>query len=163
MRSLYIYEPPLREMIHLFKFEGMVDIGAEFGRRLASWAAHQSDFAAAQVVVPVPLHPLRRLMRGFNQSALLAGGVSEKLGLPLLPNGLVRQRNTPPQSSLAPEERRRNVKGAFAVPRRAPIRKKTVLLIDDMVTTETTVRECARTLKRGGAGQVFVLTLARPV
>lgn len=163
MRSLYRYEPPLREMIHAFKFEGMINIGEELGKRMATWVATLSDFETAEVIVPVPLHPMRRIERGFNQSRILARRVSEKTGIPLLRRGIVRTRNTPPQSKLAHEERLRSLKGAFDVPRQAMVSKKTVLLIDDVSTTEATVRECARTLRRSGAARVIVLTLARTV
>lgn len=160
MRSLYNYRTPMREMIHIFKFEGKTGIGGELGRRLAEWAARHPDLASSELVAPVPLHPLRRIERGFNQAELLARLVAREMGLPLVP-ALRRRRNTPPQSSLEPEQRRRSLKGAFAVPRRSVVRGKRVLLVDDMATTETTVRECARELRRAGAAEVKALTLAR--
>jgi ComF family protein len=160
MRSLYHYQSPMREMVHLFKFEGMVNIGEELGKRLALWAVETSDLRAAEVVTPVPLHPLRRMGRGFNQSEILARHVARRMGLPMV-KALTRLRNTRPQSLLQPEERRRNVKGAFASRKPASIKGKKVLLVDDVAATETTVRECARALRRGGAAQVLVLTLSR--
>lgn len=165
MRSLYRYETPLREMIHLFKFEGMLALGREFARRLARWAADIRGLRDADMVVPVPLHPLRRIERGFNQSRILANAVASELGRPIPRHGtlweLKRVRNTPPQSTLEPDERRGNVRGAFAARLPRLLRKKKVLLVDDVATTETTVRECARVMRRAGAAEVVVLTLAR--
>lgn len=160
MRSLLRYQSPLREMIHLFKFEGMLNVGRELGEKLAEWATMSSDFAAAEVVAPVPLHPLRRCGRGFNQAEILARIVASRLGLPVS-SALRRIRNTPPQSRLDPEKRRRNVRGAFRVSRRKEIKGRQVLLVDDITTTETTIRECSRVLRSGGASDVLVLTLSR--
>jgi ComF family protein len=165
MRSLYRYESPMREMIHLFKFEGMLDLGRELGRRFADWAARIGGLSDADYALPVPLHPLRRIARGFNQSRLLALAVAERLALPRprpgAPWELRRMRNTPPQSTLEPGERHRNVRDAFEARFPAALRNKKVLLIDDVATTETTVSECARTLRRAGAREVAILTLAR--
>ena len=162
LRSLYVYQSPVREMIHLFKYDGKLNIGSELGERLARWAAAHTDFARAEIVVPVPLHPLRRIGRGFNQAEILAGAVARARSIELR-RILKRVRNTPPQSRLEPEERRRNVKGAFRVVKNASIRGAILLLVDDVATTETTVRECARTLKSGGAREIYVLTLSRSV
>ena len=165
MRSLYRYETPLREMIRLFKFEGMLDLGCEFARRLAEWVAGIRGLRDADLVIPVPLHPLRRIERGFNQSRILARAVAGELGKPIPRHGalweLKRVRNTPPQSLLEPDDRRRNVRGAFEAVIPRLLRGKKVLLVDDVATTETTVRECARVLRRAGAEEVVVLTLAR--
>jgi len=161
MRSLYLYRTPLREMIHLFKFNGMLDLGRELGRRLAAFAADLLELRGVDLVLPVPLHPLRRVERGFNQSRILAGIVAGRLGKPAPGRALRRIRNTHPQSTLEPEQRRGNVKDAFTVTPAQALKKAKVLLVDDVTTTETTVRECARTLKRAGAAEVAVLTLAR--
>ena len=112
----------------------------------------------ADLIAPVPLHPSRLRQRGFNQALLLAQAFPE---VPLERELLVRQRHTPPQAGLNPRERRDNVKGAFAVPRPDLVKGKRILLIDDVFTTGATVRECARVLRRAGAREVDVLTVAR--
>jgi ComF family protein len=114
--------------------------------------------AAADFLAPVPLHPKRVKDRGFNQSLLLARAFP---GTPVAREALIRTRHTDPQVGLKPRERRDNVKGAFAVPDPARVQGKSVLLIDDLYTTGSTVKECARVLLKAGARQVEVLTVAR--
>ncbi len=111
--------------------------------------------------MPVPLHPTRLRWRGFNQSVLLARQVSRAYATPMDPFVLVRRRETPPQTQLTEEERRKNMRGAFAVKPDKPIKNKAVLLVDDVYTSGATVNECSRALRRAGAKNVYVLTLAR--
>jgi ComF family protein len=115
-------------------------------------------------IIPVPLHWRKKGQRGFNQAELLARCIGEELGIRVLPKGLSRLRDTRPQTSLSLTQRKENVKGAFQV--KAPsefIRGKTILLVDDVLTTGLTASECARVLKRAGAERVHVLTVARAV
>lgn len=162
MRSQFPYTQPLREIIHLFKFEGFLQIGEELGRQMGEWAAANEALRTARTVTAVPLHPWRKLTRGFNQSEVLARLVAERMGLPYSPACLRRIRNTRPQSRLAAEKRRTNVRGAFTADAGA-VAGSRILLIDDVATTETTVRECARALKAAGARDVRVATLARSI
>jgi ComF family protein len=115
------------------------------------------------VVVPVPLHPKRLRWRGFNQSVLLGRELSRVFRLSLDPFLLQRKVETPPQTQLNEEERRRNVRGAFAVNPEKSLQNRSVLLLDDVYTSGATVNECSRCLKRAGAREVYVLTLARAV
>ncbi len=116
----------------------------------------------AQLILPVPLHRKRQRSRGFNQSALLAREVGERLGLPVLTDGLRRVVNTPPQTGeMSLASRRANVKGAFRVKAPRKFTGKSVLLVDDVLTTGATTSECAGTLKRAGAKKVFVATVTR--
>jgi ComF family protein len=114
--------------------------------------------AAADLLAPVPLHPKRIKHRGFNQALLLARAFPEA---PVAREAVVRTRHTAPQVRLNPKERKDNVKGAFAVPDPARVKGKSVLLIDDLLTTGSTVKECAKVLRRAGARRVEVLTVAR--
>jgi ComF family protein len=114
--------------------------------------------AAADLLAPVPLHPKRIKHRGFNQSLLLAQTFP---GVEVVREAVVRTRHTAPQVGLNPKERRDNVKGAFAVAGPARVKGKSVLLIDDLYTTGSTVKECARVLRKAGARRVEVLTVAR--
>ena len=112
----------------------------------------------ADFVVPVPLHPLRRFVRGFNQASELAQG----LGLPVR-HALRRTRNTGSQADLPAGRRHANVRGAFRVAWRAPIRGACIVLVDDVSTTGATLEACARTLMDCGAREVRALTAARAV
>ena len=115
------------------------------------------------VIIPVPLHIGRLRWRGFNQAAMLAAAVARRIDRPLDLRTLVRVRETPPQTRQNQVERVRNLKRAFAVRRPARIASRSVLLIDDVMTTGATADECARTLLAAGARRVDVLTLARAV
>jgi competence protein ComFC len=115
------------------------------------------------LIVPVPLHPKRLRWRGFNQSLLLARQVSRLYGVPVDPFVLCRARETAPQTLLAEDERRKNVRGAFAVHPEKSLKKQKVLLVDDVYTSGATVNECSRALVQGGATEVTVLTLARTI
>jgi ComF family protein len=135
---------------------GLTSLGFFFTERQPRLALSPPD-----LIVPVPLHPERLRQRGFNQAQLLAGIFfperRQKLHLSLIQ----RLRATPPQTGLTGEMRRRNMKGAFGVTAPEQVAGRTVLLIDDVLTTGATVEECARVLQRAGAGDVQVLTLAR--
>lgn len=115
------------------------------------------------LIVPVPLHPRRLRWRGFNQSLLLAKQVSRRYEVPMDPFVLYRKRETAPQTQLAEDERRRNVRGAFATGPEKPLKGKSLLLVDDVYTSGATVNECSRVLLHAGAKEVYVLTLARTV
>ncbi|MGO8761930.1 MAG: ComF family protein [Desulfobaccales bacterium] len=155
--AIYDHDGPVAAAITRFKF----------GRRMAFLPVMQSWLqrplcrelvANADLLVPVPLHPKRIKHRGFNQVLLLAQAFPEAA---LAREAVVRTRHTAPQVGLNPKERRDNVKGAFAVPDPGLVKGKSVLLIDDLLTTGSTVKECARVLRRAGARQVEVLTVAR--
>ena len=134
---------------------------------LSGWMANagRDMLGVADLVAPVPLHRWRLLARRYNQAALLAQGVAARAGRDCVPDLLIRRRRTPSQGGLSAAGRARNVRGAFAVnPKRAElIGGKRVMLVDDVLTTGATAEECARTLLRGGAASVDVLTLARVV
>ena len=160
-RAIGMYEGELRAIVHAFKYEGRRTIGRRLGDMLRLTSADLlSDVRA---VVPVPLHPWRRLTRGFNQAADLA----HALDLPVV-HALWRSRATSPQAGLTASARRRNVRGAF---RLSPfVRVKTldsyvagqrVVLVDDVWTTGATLNECARVLKEAGAAEVRAVTVAR--
>lgn len=115
-------------------------------------------------VVPVPLYPRKRRERTYNQSGLLGGALAERLGRPVR-HLLCRIRETPTQTRLTARERAKNVRGAFQLRGWVGTRVegKRILLVDDVMTTGSTVNECARVLRGGGAEAVYVLTVARGV
>lgn len=153
------YAGPLRDAVHRVKFRGDRRLGLALGYIMGAVAMDHPQAARVDGVVPVPLHPQRAWHRGFNQTEGLAQGVARVLDRPVA-HGLVRQRATDQQASLGEEERVLNVRGAFAAPVPQEVRGKTMLLIDDVVTTGATLREAAAALKAAGAGRVFALALA---
>jgi predicted amidophosphoribosyltransferase len=134
---------------------------AEAAGRL--WAVHhEGKFrqCGADIVVPVALHWWKRLRRGFNQTTCLSAAIAERLKLDHRPEWLRRVRATGSQVSLTPTQRRTNVAGAFRASRRAQLAGRSVLLIDDVLTTGATASEAAAALRAAGADRVVVAVLA---
>lgn len=151
---------PLRQAIHQMKYRFGAHRPEHLARLLAEAVRARCQAEALDVVLPLPMHWLRRLSRGQNHSAALAGGVAARLGLPV-GEELLRVRNTPPQVHLPRSQRIANVRGAFAVTRRRPIQGASVLLVDDVVTTGATANEATRALLAAGARRVTVAVCAK--
>lgn len=161
------YEGGLRELIHLLKYERVKPAANVLGRMLAEVMAElQPSFEHKDVVVvPVPLHADKRKARGFNQAELIARSASKLVPfakqLELAAEGMLRIRDTSSQIGLTRRQRRENLRGAFVVSNPEAIAGREVLLVDDVLTTGTTASECARVLRRAGAVEVWVATVAR--
>ena len=162
-RSAFRYNDASRQLVLRLKFQDQTLLARIYGPWLAS--AGRELIENSDVIVPVPLHYWRFVQRRYNQSALLAQSLSKQCGLTALVDGMRRTRHTMPQADLARKDRLENVKGAFAVtPRYGPaIKGKSVLLVDDVMTSRATVDECAKALLKAGALSVNVLTLGRTV
>lgn len=131
------------------------------GRLLARQHAVRLREWGCAMVVPVPLHWTRRLARGYNQAAALAAGLAQSVGLPCALWALRRTRSTPPQTERTYEQRSSNVRGAFALAvDSSRFRGQTVLLVDDVYTSASTLNECARLLRRAGAVRVVAAVVA---
>ena len=154
----YRWTGVVQELVYALKYR---NVRASAPRLAEPMSVHLMErLISADVIAPVPLHPSRERERGYNQSELLAHGISKSTGIPMADGVLARIRNTPPQVSMAtPEERRRNVVGAFECVE--DVAGKRVLLVDDVVTTGATVAECAAQLRQAGAASVWVLSLGR--
>jgi ComF family protein len=151
------YDGAMRELIHLFKYDRVRPLATVLGGFLSAALPREERF---DMLVPMPLHWVRRWRRGFNQSHLLARDLARRTGIPVA-NALRRRRSTASQASLSRAARRRNVRGAFELRRGVDVRGLRVLLLDDVLTTGATANACAAVLKRAGASSVAVLTLAR--
>ena len=158
-----ITEEPLRRVVHRFKYGRKVSLGKPLGRLMVRGCGEFLGNCCVDLIIPVPLHAKRLRWRGFNQSVLLARQVSHAYGLPMDPFILMRDKETLPQTKLSEEERRKNVRGAFAVRTAGALKAKTVLLVDDVYTSGATLNECSRVLIQAGAKKVHVLTLARTI
>jgi ComF family protein len=163
-RAALAYDAQSRRIVLPFKHGDRTDIARACGGWMARAGAEL--LAEAELIAPVPLHWRRLLVRRYNQAQLLARALARgETGARLAPDLLRRRRWTGSQAGLRAKERRRNVREAFDIHPRwaAEVAGKTVLLVDDVLTTGATAEACARVLQRGGARHVDVLTLARVV
>ncbi len=157
IRAAGPYKGNLKQAIWRFKYGGEQHLCQPIGGLMAKAAV---DILPFDAVVPVPLHPFRERQRGFNQSLLLARVVAN-LTKSVVPAGkLIRVRETLPQNSLKPEERRLNVRGAFRVMPPGALAGSRIVLVDDVFTTGSTVTECSRTILSDGAKSVDVVVCA---
>lgn len=157
------YDGVLRDLIHLLKYRQIKPVAPLLGRLLAESLAG-APLPESLVVVPVPLFRRKLRDRGFNQAEEIARCFVRRCALPgiqLDTSSLVRVRETASQTGLTRHQRRANLRGAFAVVRPDRMQERSVLVIDDVMTTGTTASECSRVLLRAGANQVFVATVAR--
>jgi ComF family protein len=138
--------------------EGLADA---MGRVLAETVCPRLKDAGIELVVPVPLHWRRQWVRGYNQAAALAREFAHELNAEFAPRVLRKVRHTPQQFQPSAAARRENVKGAFRAGPGARLAGRCVLLVDDVMTTGSTVAEVAKTLRGAGAGRVLVAVLAR--
>ena len=159
------YEGGLRGLVHLLKYEAVLPVASVLGDMLAHTIQEllPSCVDVQPLLVPVPLHKNKRGDRGFNQAELLARAAVKRLPQPLelAIAVLVRQRATISQVGLTREQRIENVRDAFRVRERERVRDRVVILVDDVMTTGTTLSECARVLKKAGAERVLAATVAR--
>lgn len=153
-----LFEGQLQEAIHRFKYRGQLGLDLPLAELLLTQLQQQQTLNF-DLVLPVPLHPKRLRKRAYNQSLLIARIIARRLQLPCRPQLLQRPVDTLAQQGLSAEQRRSNLRRAFhASP---AVAKKSVLLIDDVMTTGATARECSYVLRRAGAGTVTVAVLAR--
>jgi competence protein ComFC len=159
--ACFQYSEITQEFIHFFKYKKFEELSFSFAAELAKVLDKSSTHDLFDLLVPIPLHKNRLKERGFNQSELLAKALSEQTRIPVNKNSLVRIRYTQPQAKMSRKERIKNVKGAFQLKGSLEIKNKTILLVDDVLTTGSTMNECAKILKSGGAHKVYSLTITR--
>lgn len=160
-RAACLYDDTSREPILKLKHADRADLAPLFARWISRSA--RALIAEADALAPVPLHPSRLLSRRYNQAAEIARPLARMTGLAYLPDALARRRDTASQGGKSGSGRKRNVAGAFQVPpaRVSQVAGKTILLIDDVLTTGATAEGCARALKSAGALRVDVAVVAR--
>ena len=159
--SPLLFKFPVDRLIHKFKFQRDLTAGAVLGSILAENLALK-ELPLPDLVIPVPMHRFRLLHRGFNQSFELAQQLGKTLDVPIAICELQRHRHTSAQTGLDAKSRRKNLKGAFHW-RGKTLNGMKLALVDDVMTTGSTIAECSRVLKRSGAREVAAWTLARAV
>ncbi len=158
-RAAVAYDELSRGLAIRLKYGRKVAIARTMARYMAPLVGAGQD----RLLVPVPLHRTRLWQRGFNQSELVARELSRRLDIETDPLALERTRRTPPLKGMSPLQRRKTVAGAFRVRSKAAVAGKTIILVDDVLTTGSTAEACARTLKRAGAARVELVSWARVV
>lgn len=158
-RAVGTYDGALKELISEFKFYGRRDLAEGLGVLMAREASHERRMRNCDIIIPVPLHPVRLNERGYNQAELLARELGACLGI-RVEDSMERVVGPGEQNKLGRQLRRDHIRGAFSVPYPKKIAGLRVLLADDVITTGNTANECARALLRAGAAEVCVISAA---
>jgi len=160
IKTIGPFEAPLSDAVHMLKYSDAKSVSRRLGAMMAKCVVPDQKYNQADLVLAVPLHKARKRERGYNQAQLLAGQLGEALGIPS-PEGLVtRARHTISQTTLNKEQRLRNVEGIFAVHNPDRIKDRTIILVDDVLTTGATIGSCGQSLLSAGAREVLAMTAA---
>ncbi len=157
-RALYEYDSAAAS-IYKFKYGGRREYAAFYGEQAAEYLGDFIRRVRPDGLVPIPLHPSRKAVRGYNQAELFAKEIGKKMGIPVYTKTLRRIKNTAPLKKLNPKERQNNLKKAFNISGN-DVKLNTIILVDDIYTTGSTMDEAARTLKAAGAENIYFVALA---
>lgn len=160
--AIWLHKEPVNHSVYQFKYHNQRTFGRYYAAEILKKYRSTLLNWKPDIIIPIPLHLTKLRKRGYNQAALVAKELGKYLRVTVDIKGFRRVRGTVPQKGLNPAERRMNLEGAFSVREhlRAALKGKTVLLIDDIYTTGSTMDEAARTLKKEGAEKVFYLTIS---
>ncbi|MBA4406645.1 ComF family protein [bacterium] len=160
--SLYVFEKDkeLQHIIHGLKYDGKFQIGLYLGKLMGAELGNQFNEWKIDLLIPVPLHHLKRAERGYNQSAYIARGIRSVLKIPIDTKQVRRTRFTETQTNLNLTERRENLKDAFTGKGSNTLKGKTILLLDDVITTGATISECGRILFDKGTSNIYAASVA---
>ena len=160
--SHYIFEKDkeLQDIIHALKYDKKFHIGIFLGKSLGEHFKSQFQSWNITMIIPIPLHHLKKAERGFNQSYYIAKGISSQTSIAIKANVIKRMRFTQSQTTMTLKEREENVEGAFKVRKTENVKGKKVLLVDDVMTTGATINECGKALLQAGATCIYAATVA---
>ena len=157
-RCLYEYDSAAASL-YRFKYSGRREYAAFYGEQTVEYLGEFIRGVQPDAIIPIPLHRKRRAKRGYNQAELLAREIGKRMGIPVRTKLLLRVKNTTPLKQLNPKERQNNLKKAFLITGN-DVKLKTILLVDDIYTTGSTMDEAARTLRRAGVENICYVALA---
>lgn len=158
---IFKYEGIIRKMIVEYKFQEKSYLYKTFSKIILKNKKICGNFKKYDIIIPVPIHKRRKIIRGYNQTELIASKIAENSNL-ILENGvLFKQKNIVSQSELSKINREENVKEAFVIKNKEKVKNKKVLIFDDIYTTGSTIKECSRVLKAAGTSKIGILTIAK--
>jgi len=160
--ALYFFsrKSPIQKALHRLKYQNQSDIGTRIGRQLGHLLKQSSLYADLEGIIPVPLHPKKERLRGYNQSAMLAAGLADALRLPVMTGVLIRNAYSESQTRKRRMARFNNVQDVFSVQRPDRIRGKHLLLVDDVLTTGATLEACGQALLQAPDVRLSMATIA---
>ena len=160
--SLYVFEKDkeLQHIIHSLKYDKRFLTGKFLGSILGKNLKQKITKWKIDYIIPVPLHHLKKAERGYNQSSYIAKGLSKELNVPVAQGFIKRKRFTESQTTMSLKERQENIEGAFKAKRNLTLNGKNILLVDDVITTGSTIGECGRVLLKVGANKVYAVSVA---
>jgi len=158
---LFEKEGVFQEIIHLLKYRGVKSVGIQLGRKIGI-RKNNDIFPRADFLVPIPLHRRKKRERGYNQSNYICRGISEVTGIPVCTSILFRSKDTKSQTLLDMQQRKENVSGAFTIKEKhiPYLQDKIVILVDDVITTGSTINACAKVLLQRHATKIFAASAA---
>lgn len=159
-RAVFEYHGSVAKLIQKYKFNDMVNLSSFFVNELFDLYKRAFADQGIEAVIPVPLSKKRLKRRSYNQTQLLAGGLSKKLGISYYSDVLEKIKETPAQSTLKADARRRNVKHAYRVVNKRMLSGKSILLLDDVITTGATINACVSALRRARIKRIYVMAIA---
>ena len=159
--SLFIFkeDSPIRDLIHGLKYDKKFRFGSFLGKLLAENFYNQIKMWNIDFIIPIPLHKLKKAERGFNQSYYISKSLAKNLDLNVKTSVLNRNRFTATQTKFNIDERKENMKGAFTIKNKKIVNGRNIILLDDVITTGSTISECARGLKQNGAGNIYAVSV----
>lgn len=157
-RALFEY-PSVAMSMYRFKYGGRKEYARFYGKQIAYYLKEDIRKWHAQALVPVPIHPQRKYKRGYNQAEALAEEIGFYLQIPVEKGLLKRVKNTQPQKLLDDRQRQNNLKNAFKIGQN-DVKWKSIIMIDDIYTTGSTIDHCARVLKQHGVEKIYYIAIA---
>lgn len=159
---VFIFESgnEIQHIIHVLKYNRQLRVGIYLGKIIANQLNQKLTDWKIELIIPIPLHRLKKAERGYNQSEFIAKGLSIESKIPISTKTVQRKKFTETQTHLSALERQQNVRDAFRVNKQKLIEGKTILLVDDVITTGSTISECAKVLLENDAKKIYAASLA---
>jgi ComF family protein len=160
--SLFVFEKDkeLQQIIHSLKYNGRFLLGTFLGQEAGKNLKDKIQSWEIDLILPIPLHQLKKAERGYNQSFYIAKGLSKQTGISIGKRIIKRRKYTQSQTTMNLMERQKNIREAFEVKNKRAIEGKNILLIDDVITTGATIAECGRVLLQSGAAKIYAASVA---